>query len=279
MFKPKQTYFISDNKLHTTQSNMCVIAPPPNHIYEVFRAIRGVPLFIEDHLKRLEYSAQSLQFEIDAFRILQDVETLIRVNNSSDGNIKIIVWKELSNQHILVFYDQHKYPTSNEIENGICLGVLHKERNNPNVKLFDNEMRKDAAKLISDEFVYEVILINELGNITEGSRSNLFLVRNNIVYTPPEEDVLQGVTRQKVIEIINRHRINIALTNIAFDDIHKFESMFISGTSRRVLPVKNIQGINIVFDVNHPLLRFIEKEFLKLTDSYVRNYISQKSGK
>jgi len=279
MFKPKQTYFISDNKLHTTQSNMCVLGPPPNHIYEVFRVISGVPLFIEDHLKRLEYSAQSLQFEIDAFRILQDVETLIRVNNSSDGNIKIIVWKELSNQHILVFYDQHKYPTSNEIENGICLGVLHKERNNPNVKLFDSEMRKDAAKLISDEFVYEVILINELGNITEGSRSNLFLVRNNIVYTPPEEDVLQGVTRQKVIEIINRHKINIALTNIAFDDIHKFESMFISGTSRRVLPVRNIQGMNIVFDVNHPLLRFIETEFLKLTDLYVRNYISQKSGK
>ncbi len=276
MFEPIHNFFILDNKLHTKRSNMCVLSPPKNHIYEVFRVIRGVPLFIEDHLKRLAFSAKSLQMSVDADIVLKDIETLIRVNSKPDGNIKIIIWKDVLGQHILIFYISHQYPSSEEMANGVIVGVLRKERSNPNVKLFDNEMRGEASKRIADNSVYEVLLVNEAGYITEGSRSNVFFVKNNKVFTPPTEDVLQGVTRQKIIEIIEKQNIKFVMENIAFNDISNFESVFISGTSRRVLPVKSILDTNINYNVNNDLLRLIEKEFLNVTNLYIENYINQK---
>ena len=135
-------------------------------------------------------------------------------------------------------------------------------------------MRGESLKRIADNSVYEVLLVNEAGYITEGSRSNVFFVKKNKVFTPPTEDVLQGVTRQKIIESIEKQNIEFAMENIAFNDISNFESVFISGTSRRVLPVKSILETNINYNVNNDLLRFIEKEFLNVTNLYIENYIN-----
>jgi branched-chain amino acid aminotransferase len=276
MIKPSQQFFLQDSKIHTTSSSACVLPPPSDHIYEVFRVIDGVPLFLEDHLQRLQFSIESVGMEYSIDYFLEITNKLLKLNGRAEGNIKIIVWKQGNYMHDMIFYDKHSYPSADMIANGIQIGILERERTNPNVKLFDNNMRKDAMKLIDENGFYEVLLCSEEGLITEGSRSNVFFIKDNQIITPPASQVLEGVTRKKVISLIKKNGFQFSETEVHKSQLHEFESVFITGTSRRVLPVHTIFPLNTYYNCSHNVIRTLQDLFLKLTIDYV---LSKKQDK
>lgn len=271
MIKPQQQFFIADAKIHTVRSSQCIIPPPASHIYEVFRVISGVPLFIEDHLIRLQNSLDSASIVCEANTLLPQITQLITINSKATGNIKIIIWVSEEKKHHMMFYDQHAYPTEQQFLDGVNIGILNSERLHPNVKLFDPDMRTKAAGLIAENNVYEILLQNNEGFVTEGSRSNIFFIHENQIFTPPSNQVLEGVTRKKIIEIINNQNIPFKETPIILDEVTNFDSIFITGTSRRVLPVKQIIPIEKQFNAAHPLIRNLQADFLNLCTSYIQN--------
>jgi len=276
MISPRQQFFIADSKMHTVQSSACVLPPPPNHIYEVFRVINGVALFLEDHIERLQHSIDEAGILTEAQSLLPDIDKLLKLNGYATGNIKIIFWKTEKTNHSMLFYDKHLYPTEQQFTEGVTLGLLERERQNPNVKLFDSSMRKDAGELIESNNFYEVILLNQQGFITEGSRSNIFFIKDDTLFTAPSSEVLQGVTRKKIIEIIKNLSISFEEKHVHINDITLYESIFITGTSRRVLPAKNIYSVSTDFNTNHPLLRKLQAEFIQVCNDYVETVKKRK---
>ncbi len=269
ILNPQQQFFISDKKIHTVSSRACVLQPPPNHIYEVFRVISGVPLFIEDHMQRLENSMISAEIKYDIASITEDIEQLMKLNQYATGNIKIVVWKSLNSLHHLLFYDKHVYPDDSMFEKGIEIGMLDRERQDPNIKLFDSTMRTDAARLINDNAFFEVLLVTREQFITEGSRSNVFLIKNDKIITPPANQVLEGVTRKHVINLIKDLNLNFIEIPVHLDELNDMESVFLTGTSRRVLPVHTISPNTKKFNTNHPYIRLLQKEFIKRCEQYI----------
>jgi branched-chain amino acid aminotransferase len=262
-------FFISDSKIHTTQSSACVLMPPDNHIYEVFRVLQGIPLFLEDHLLRLQLSLSQAQLQFDVEMLIEDINQLIKLNGFKEGNIKIIIWNDGFSNHSRVYYDVHSYPTQIQFENGVEVGLFECERLNPNMKMFDSVMRKQAGEIIKDENFYEVLLVNQFSKITEGSRSNVFFIQNDCLITPPTNQVLEGVTRKKVIEIIQNNKICFKENEVSIEQLSLFESVFITGTSRRVLPVRKIVNHKKTYNANHHLIRFLQNEFLSICESYI----------
>ena len=126
---------------------------------------------------------------------------------------------------------------------------------NPNIKAMDQELRDRTDEAIRAGGLYEVLLTDRNGCITEGSRSNVFFIRGNDVYTSPSEKVLLGVTRSKVIEIIQEEGFGLHYESVKKDDLASFDAAFISGTSPKVLPISSIGDEK--YDVDEPLLRDI----------------------
>jgi len=269
MIQPSKNFFLQDSKIHTVSSSACVLPPPANHIYEVFRVIDGVALFLEDHLQRLQFSIESVELYYNNVYFIENIQKLISLNGHSEGNIKIIVWKQGTETHDMIFYDKHLYPTPEMFSNGITIGLLDRERSTPNVKLFDNNMRKDAQKLIEEQDFYEVLLCSEEGHITEGSRSNVFFIKDNHIITPPASQVLEGVTRKKVISLIQAKGLSFEETVVFKNQLTEFESVFITGTSRRVLPVHTIFPLNKVYNCSHNTIKILQDLILELTMEYV----------
>lgn len=269
MFKAVNQFFIADNKIHTVRSSACVLPPPQNHVYEVFRVINSVPLFLEDHIERLELSLNAHEIEVDKNEILKNIKTLLQLNQLVDGNIRISFWKSEVNVHSMYIYDEHSYPNKIMFEEGIELGIIHKERFNPNVKFFDSEMREIAKKSITTNNFYEVILVTADNRITECSRSNIFFIKNNKVFSPPANQVLEGVTRKKIIEIINEEKIDFEEKNIYIEELKNFDSCFISGTSKRVLPAKSIENIDKTYNCKNETLIFLQKKFWEKCVKYL----------
>lgn len=136
------------------------------------------------------------------------------------------------------------------------------ERENPNAKVINNSFRGAVNKEIKKNDAHEAILVDRNGYITEGSRSNIFLIKGSNVYTSKVEAVLPGVTRTEIIKVAKENSINIIEENIRYTDLEKFDVLFISGTSPNILPIRRVNGLE--FDVENDLLRKLMRLFDEL---------------
>ena len=245
-------------------------------IYEVIRIENGIPLFLENHLNRLFHSADISNFNINEsccdFETL--IEQLIKRNKTYRGKIKIIIHYNSDNNNTekdtLIYFTPHYFPTTEEYSNGVKTGICKAIRTNPNAKILNTEARKKANNTIVEEKLFEVLLQNSDGFITEGSRSNIFFIKGQTVITPPENDVLMGITRTNIIKICKQNGINIIEKKIHYSEISEMDSAFISGTSLKVLPVKAID--KYTFNTKNSVL----KDIMKLYDSLIEKYIKER---
>ena len=123
----------------------------------------------------------------------------------------------------------------------------------------DRALREATNTAIRENDLYEVLLVDRNGSITEGSRSNVFFIKNGEVYTAPSDKVLLGVTRSKVVEIIRDMGVTLHEEAPAAADIAEYQAAFISGTSPKVLPIASIGDVG--FNVNDPVLRSIMEKY------------------
>jgi len=87
----------------------------------------------------------------------------------------------------------------------------------------------------------EAIMLNSQGKIAEGSAENIFIVKNGQILTPPlTADVLEGITRDSVIKIIEENGGELIETNVERDDLYVADEVFMTGTAAEVKSVTEI---------------------------------------
>ena len=242
-------------------------------IYEVIKIERGIPLFLEEHLNRLFYSANISNLSINESYC--DIETLIgeliKKNNTKEGKIILIIRFEKENgsseKDLLIYFTPHYFPSVEEYKNGVIIGSSHDTRGNPNAKILNTETRIRANNRIVEENLFEVLLINDEGFITEGSRSNVFFIKDNKVITPPVKDVLNGITRMNIIKLCKQNNIEIIEEEIQYSEIKDMDTLFLTGTSIHALAVKRFEEIK--FNTNNKILNRIIELFNELTEKYI----------
>lgn len=269
-------YFIHNFRVKPISEFDEIILSSGVSIYEVIRIEQGIPLFLEDHLNRLFYSAELSNLPLNEsycdFEKL--VHELIERNKTYEGKIKLVIRFDKGNRHpekdLLIYYTPHYYPTLEEYKSGVKIGLCKAIRTNPNAKILNTEARIKANKTIKEGNFYEVLLFNKKGFITEGSKSNIFFIKNNQLITPPETDVLNGITRKNIFKICRQNKIDLLEKKINISDIKNIDSAFLTGTSLNVLPVHFIEETE--FTTENEIL----KRIVKLYKLSVFEYVSFK---
>ncbi len=274
--KCNKEFFIHNFKIkHCTEFDESVFTTGIS-IYEVIRIEQGIPLFLEDHLNRLFYSADISNLSINESYC--DIETLIseliQKNNTNEGKIKLIIRFDKKNgsneQDFLIYFTPHYFPSVKEYKYGVKIGLCRTIRSNPNAKILNTEARRKANNTIVEENLFEVLLINHEGFITEGSRSNIFFIKDNMVITPPEKDVLNGITRKNILKICRLNKIEIIEKKVHYSELKSMDTMFLTGTSLKALPVRLFEEIE--FSTNHKILNRI----IELYEESIIRYVSSK---
>jgi len=241
-------------------------------IYEVVRVIGGVILFAEDHVSRLltSLAKKGVMHPLDFDTVVSELYRVVRLNGNTEGNIRYDVY--VSNGHIQrwVYYVPHVYPPLSLYRQGIKLVTLRAERAEPTVKILHSTLRKQVEELMRQTRAYEIVLVDDCQYITEGSKSNLFFIRNEKIYTAPDEMVLSGITRKKIIEIIARLSFPLLFEPVKYPELHLYEAAFLTGTSPKVLPVRKIDSV--AYTVNHPLTNQLIQEYDKMIKDYVESH-------
>lgn len=236
-------YYIENGNIRNT--NEFIQLDKGKIVYEVLKVLEGVPLFLDEHLQRFNrsFSLLNIEFKYSSNDIKEFINKLIETNSIKNGNIKITY--ETDSENLKVFTIKHFYPTEEMYNEGVKTIFYHGERHNPNAKVADDNFREKVTSKIKENNAYEAVLVNNDGDITEGSKSNIFVVKDNIFYTSEIKDVLPGVTRGKVIEILKANSFDFIEKNIKYSDIKDGDSMFITGTSPDILPIKSVDEIKL----------------------------------
>jgi branched-chain amino acid aminotransferase len=242
----------------------------PDYVYEVFRVIDGIALFLEDHLERFGQTCRlsGIDQPFDAKHIYQWVYQLVHSEGLKEANMKMVMQK--NNEDIcrlLVYITTHEYPTHDMFSSGVEVALFRGIRHNPNAKIMDVQLREANNRLKAEKRVYETLLVDGEGNITEGSRSNVFFIRNGALITPPVEDVLPGITRKHVMQVCGELGLEVREEKVPARSVVVMEALFITGTSRKVLPVNSVDGVT--FDAQHPLVIMVREAFEKHVEDYL----------
>jgi len=247
------------------------IEKPP--IYEVIRVIDGIPLFLEDHLERMRISGELVGVSINRSdeEIEKDIMKLIEANGVENLNIKLLCANiEGEGQVLLAYFIKSFYPPEEYYRDGIHTILFHHERENPNAKVLKSSFKEEVAKKLEENKAFEALLVNNDGYITEGSRSNMFFVKENKIYTAPKGTVLLGITRQHIMEVCKELSIEVVEENIHVDDLDRLEGAFMSGTSVNVLPISTIEDIRLN-SVNNHIIRKIAKGYENKMKEYIKS--------
>ncbi|HHW31175.1 MAG TPA: aminotransferase IV [Clostridiaceae bacterium] len=245
-------------------------------VYEVIRIIDGVPLFFEDHYLRMKNSIELLgnKLHISEQELGNRIKNVIDANGKQNCNVKVTVYHDTNGQNVILYISKSYYPTNEEFENGVRVGLLKWDRKNPNIKVQNLTYNEAVKKKLEEENIFETLLVNANGKITEGSKSNVFFVKKSKIYTAPDEYILKGVTRKYIIDVCRRQDIEIIETLISVDSLYEMEGLFLSGTSIKVLPVASINGHRFNSS-NHPVILAARKGFDSLIEEYIKEYKSR----
>lgn len=244
-------------------------------IYEVVRVMEGVPLFIEEHLQRLEKSAMRTGVNIRRSTIIIEaaIRKLIRVNQNLEGNIKLVMnylSESAEDCEFLAYYIPHHYPSLKDYCEGVAVITYETERTNPQAKVASPEWRNKIDKAIIARGVYEALLVDQGGYMTEGSRSNLFFVYKGQFCTAPVQDVLPGITRTHVFALCRLLGIPVTERKVHMKELAAMEAMVITGTSPKILPVASVNCLKMA-SANHPLITTLIKGYDRDIGEYVKN--------
>ncbi len=234
-------------------------------IYEVVRFIDRKGVFLKDHYDRfagsLKLAGIENHFSYETYK--EACRQLLKINKIRSNNLKLMYAMEEGEEQplCLIYASKSFYPDEKYYENGVATAILGIERSTPNAKINRSDYVEKIKSYREKKGVFEVLLKNSQGQLTEGSRSNLFFIKGNTVFTAPADTVLEGVMRKYVFKVCDA--LGICIDDscpVGIDSLSEMDSAFLTGTSINVLPISHIEE-NIQYDTQNQVLLCIRRGF------------------
>ncbi|MFN2440932.1 MAG: aminotransferase class IV [Chitinophagaceae bacterium] len=245
-------------------------------IFDFFKIIDDKPVFLEDHLDRFYHSASQMQLNVFKKReeLIFLIYTLIEKNNLSQSGIRLTLTGgyssdsyTMANPNLII--SQHIFPltTKENFEKGIKLITYPHQRQLPQVKTIDYLMAIWLQSLIKEKGADDV-LYHANGVITECPRANFFIVNKENKLITPANNILKGITRMKILELAEGY-YEVEEKQITLSDIQNAKEAFITSSTKRVLPVFQIDDYVLQNNVKNTVTSHLYKQFLALEKNHV----------
>ncbi len=232
-------------------------------VFEGIRVYNGKIFEHQAHLKRLYDSAKVIRLTIpmDIQTLQKAVEQTVKANDITDGYIRLIITRGVGDlglnpflcpkAGVIIIADKIQLYPEELYEKGLKVISVPTLRNHPmaippQVKSL-NYLNNIFAKIESiDAGADEAVLFNQEGYVAEAAGDNIFIIKNQILYTPPvQAGSLDGITRRVVIQLAEQEKISIIQQNLTRYDLYTADEFFMTGTGAEVIGVVQIDGRQI----------------------------------
>jgi len=229
-------------------------------VFEGMRSYSGKVFQLTQHLDRLWESARALALEIPGTKaqMAAEVERTLQANQLTDAYIRLIVTRgagslgldpnRCSNPQIIIITDKIALYPEEYYRDGLDLVTASTIRNHPaalspRIKSL-NYLNNILAKIEGLRAgCVEALMLNHKGEVAECTGDNIFTVKHGRLNTPPiEAGILEGITRNAVIELALAQGIPISQLPMTRHDVIIADECFLTGSAAEVIPVVRLDG-------------------------------------
>jgi branched-chain amino acid aminotransferase len=253
-------------------------------VFEGIRSYNRLVFRLREHIDRLYRSAGAIMLKIPITKdqMADAVCKTIKRNELNNAYVRLVVTRGQGDlgldprkckgqARIIIIADKIKLYPEKFYRKGLAIITARTQQNsvyalNPAIKSL-NYLTNILAKIEAASGGYEeAIMLNARGYVTECTGDNIFIVKNNIVYTPPvSAGLLEGITRAAVIEIARANKIRLKQSFFRRDSIYRADECFLTGTAAELIPVVRVDDKAVGTGRPGPLTAVFLEEFHKLT--------------
>lgn len=227
-------------------------------VYETLKVRKGLLFFPELHVERLFHSASHIGLDHGLVRaaVLAHLESLVRANNHPDSNIKVLLIGRSgpdAGADLYVLELNPLFPKRHDYRDGAVATIFDGERVYPQAKTLNMLVSTIAYRQAQAAQAYDAVFCDRHGQLTEGTRTNLFMTDGQTVYTPPASQVLSGVTRLTVMQALADSGVRIIERPLLRSDLPGNIqggtcSWFLTSTSTKIMPLRRLGEHELTVD-------------------------------
>lgn len=250
-------------------------------IFEGIRAYNGRIFRLEDHLNRLQDSANSilLKLPMSLPELSKAICETVRVNGLKDAYIRLVVTRGVGDlgldmrkckkgATLFIIADKIELYPDEFYEKGLTLitsTIRQKglDQVTPSVKSLNYLANIMARAEASAAGAQEAIMLNATGHVSECTGDNIFFIKGGKIFTPPTSaGILVGITRQVAMELAEQKLgIKVVERNFPRYDLYSAEEVFLTGTGAEIIAAVKIDGRTIGKGVCGPITRKLISHF------------------
>lgn len=229
-------------------------------VYETLRTYGGRPFHLDKHLRRLRRSAGRLAIEVpvpDA-ELATRLDAVLAAAGNAESYIRFIVsrgvgdisyhFERVQGPTIVIVVKPYETFPEAVYRDGIAVALVSVRRNHPQAldpaikscNLLNNVL---ATREAQAQGALEALLLNDRGDVAEGAGSNLFIVKDGAVITPPlAAGILAGITREVLLELLPGLGIPVLERAVSVADLLGADEAFVASTLKETAPIRSING-------------------------------------
>ena len=262
----------------------------------VFEGIRcyatadGPAVFrLTEHMERFERSAKMLFMDL-GYTVEETVEAVkqtIRENKLPACYIRPIAFRGYGVMGLdpipapvnvtIAAWPWETYMGEEALIHGVDVGVSSWRQRGANsmppaIKSTGNYLNSSLARIEANRHGYnEAIMLNEEGRVCEGTGENLFIIRDEVISTPPVSDgILEGITRDSIMVIADNLGYPVIEESLVRTDLYTADEMFMTGSAAELVPVRSVDG-RVIGDAG-PITLELQKAYFEVVRGQNEEY-------
>ena len=240
-------------------------------IFDFFRTVNGVPLFMEDHLDRFFASATAMHLAMSKSReeIRNIVEELIKRSSLSEAGIRLMLTGGYSadsyhpgTPNFLIICNPVKTATAHNFEKGFSVITYEHQRQLPHIKSINYLIAVWLQPRLKEKQADDMLYYNK-ESITEFPRANVFIVSANNILVTPARNILYGITRKNIINLA-AGMMPVVERDISVEELLHASEVFLTATTKKIIPIVKINSQPIGNGRPGPVTIKLFEKFLEL---------------
>lgn len=298
MIQPVDKIWLDGKFVDWPDANIHILTHTLHYGLGVFEGIRcyhcadgrSAVFRLRDHIDRLFYSAHISMIKIPYSNeeIFESCREILRINGLKEGYIRPIVFigdgamglhpQENSIRVAIIAWAWGAYLGEKGLESGIRAKIssFTKPQVNTNMskaKICGNYTSSIMAKREVTLGGYdEAIMLDTEGYISEASGENIFIIKNGHLKTTPLTSILQGITRETILTIVQDKQMKALEEKFTRDELYSSDEAFLTGTAAEITPIREVDDRAIGTGRPGPITKDLQRSFFEIVKGRDQNY-------
>lgn len=257
-------------------------------VYETLRTYAGRPFALDRHLRRLRASAGRLGIglPLDDRDLGARLDDVLAASGNPESYVRFIVTRgvgdisyrfdRIEGPTVVIVVKAFEMPADEVYTEGIPVALVSVRRNHkaaldPAIKSCNLLNNLLAVREAQARGAVEALMLNAEGDLAEGASSNVFLVHEGVVFTPPlDAGILAGITREVVLELLPALGIEGREVPLGVEALREADEAFITSSLREAAPIRTVDGRPVGDSRPGPVTRRILRAFRENAPNYSR---------